>query len=87
MSRAGAGLGSAIGTVAGGMLGITVGGYIPPQPGYTPADDKALLYAVEAIGAIIGAVVGAVVGAGPDTPPPPARFQGGLSGVNHVRFP
>jgi hypothetical protein len=81
MSRALAGFGAALGTMSGGIAGLLIGERIPKQPGYTPADDEALVLGVAAAGSLIGAVVGAVVGAGPD----PKQITVGTSGVGDLR--
>lgn len=66
MNRASAGFGAAIGTIGGGIAGLLIGERIPKQPGYTPADDEALVFGVSAAGSLIGSIVGACIGAGPD---------------------
>jgi len=80
MSRALAGLGAVVGAVAGGIAGIVIGEQIPPQPGYTPEDDRNLVSGVGAAGVAVGSFIGAFLGAGSAQPKqvgvgrPPARF-------------
>ena len=82
MSRALAGLGGVVGAEVGGMAGVLIGEQIPPQPGFTPADDKSLVDGVGLVGAAIGTFVGAFLGAGS---PQKAPAPGALS--SPPRFP
>lgn len=80
MSRVTAGVGSAIGSVAGGLLG-TYGG--ARFPGHMRPEDSMTAFGL--IGALFGGVLGATIGAGSDCPAPkqvgtagvgePPRFQ------------
>jgi hypothetical protein len=67
--------------MGGGFAGLLVGERIPKQPGYTPADDEALILGVSAAGSLIGAVIGAVIGAGPD----PKQLTVGTSGLGELQ--
>ena len=83
MSRALAGVGGVVGAAVGTFAGIVLSEYIPPQPGYTPADDEALTNGAIVAVAAVGAFIGTFIGAGPDQP----SKQIGTSDLREPGFP
>jgi hypothetical protein len=88
VNRLTAAVGGGLGAVGGAVAGLLIGERIPPQPGYTPADDEGLVLGVAAFGSFVGAAIGAAIGTESDVAAvahlcPPSRI--GTSGLGELQ--